>query len=122
MRRVACPIVRQGGRVLAFRHPWAGLQLVKGGIERGERPDRAALRELWEEAGVTGWAPRALGRLRTGGLHWHLFAVRTGPLPWRWTHRCADDGGQDFAFFWHDPARAAGFHPIFRPVLRRLAR
>ncbi|MEM7711475.1 MAG: NUDIX domain-containing protein, partial [Pseudomonadota bacterium] len=95
---MACPVVRRGPEVLAFRHPLAGLQLVKGGIEPGETPAGAALRELAEEAGVTGREARPMGDFRAGGLHWHLLSVRTGPLSDRWIHRCTDDGGHDFEF------------------------
>jgi len=52
----ACAVVlssEQRPRILLFRHPQAGVQLVKGSIERGETPDRAALRELAEESGIS---------------------------------------------------------------------
>ena len=52
-----CPVVLKnaGGiwLILAFRHPIAGCQLVKGTIEAGESAAAAALRELFEESGVT---------------------------------------------------------------------
>jgi len=44
----ACPVVFRDPsmqQILAFEHPSAGLQLVKGGIEPGENPRAAALRE-----------------------------------------------------------------------------
>ncbi|SFI84410.1 NUDIX hydrolase [Jannaschia pohangensis] len=122
-RQVACPILRQGGRVLAFRHPLAGLQLVKGGIEPGETPEAAALRELQEEAGVEGRDPQLFGRCTTvqPGEVWHLVAVTADQLPDRWDHRCSDDGGHDFAFFWHDPAGdTSGFDPRYVRVLKVL--
>ena len=120
MRRVACPVVRRGSEVLAFRHPLADVQLVKGGIEPGERPSDAAIRELAEESGIGGRARPGVDELRAGGLHWHLVTVETGSLPDRWVHRCDDDGGHDFAFFWADIREPGAFHPLFRDVLRRI--
>ncbi len=39
-------------KFLAFRHPQAGKQLVKGTIEAIEKPQDAARRELAEESGI----------------------------------------------------------------------
>lgn len=52
----ACPVVIRGQgaiEILAFEHPLAGLQLVKGTIESGESSRAAALRELREESGLS---------------------------------------------------------------------
>ncbi len=35
-----------------FRHPLAGIQLVKGTVEPSENPADAARRELFEESGL----------------------------------------------------------------------
>ena len=63
--RKACPVVllRTPGRIeiLAFRHPIAGCQLVKGTIEAGETIQTAAERELLEESGIIGTATDYLG-------------------------------------------------------------
>ncbi|WP_460106655.1 NUDIX domain-containing protein [Pseudomonas sp. S3_E04] len=51
----ACPIILSHShppRILLFRHPLAGVQIVKGTIEAGESARQAALRELNEEAGI----------------------------------------------------------------------
>ena len=51
----ACAVVlsrESPPRILLFRHPQAGVQLVKGSIESGETAQQAALRELWEESGL----------------------------------------------------------------------
>ncbi|MFT3757807.1 NUDIX domain-containing protein [Thauera sp.] len=51
----SCPVLlRRDGEVgiLAFQHPIAGFQIVKGSIEEGESPEEAAIRELAEESGV----------------------------------------------------------------------
>ena len=52
----ACPVFLSsipGAHILLFRHPIAGVQLVKGTIEKGETPAETALRELSEESGIT---------------------------------------------------------------------
>lgn len=102
MRAVACPVVTQGAALLVFRHPLAGVQLVKGGIEPGETPADAATRELAEETGAAGQAGRGLGDSTDihPGERWHFTAVTCPALPDHWVHHCADDGGHNFAFFW----------------------
>ena len=46
-------------------------QMPQGGIDRGEKPREAALRELWEETGITAELVQILGK--TGGwLHYDL--------------------------------------------------
>lgn len=52
----SCPVVVRNDddelSVLAFRHPLAGYQLVKGTINDDEEVSAAAVRELVEESGV----------------------------------------------------------------------
>lgn len=105
----ACPVVlrnRDGAaELLAFRHPLAGIQLVKGSIERLESPAEAALRELQEESGIaSGHVLRGLG-VWTSGFQdqvWSFHEVWVSQaLPESWSHLAADDGGQVFSFFWH---------------------
>jgi 8-oxo-dGTP pyrophosphatase MutT (NUDIX family) len=60
----ACAVVIRSPdaiEVLAFEHPLAGFQLVKGTIEGGETPQQAAVRELREEAGFEARAVEDLG-------------------------------------------------------------
>ena len=102
-----CPVVlrtTQGEcEILAFCHPLAGHQFVKGTVKTGETSAAAALRELHEEAGITTHAiTTALGSTDAiqSGERWHFFVVQTDPLPDSWHHQCADDGGQLFGFFW----------------------
>ena len=56
----ACPVVLRSTQgkceILAFCHPLAGHQFVKGTVEAGETPAAAALRELYKEAGITAQA------------------------------------------------------------------
>lgn len=106
---------------MAFHHPLAGLQLVKGGIEPGENPRAAALRELREEAGIAANTPTPLIVLPFEQACWHLIGVQSEPLPDSWTHDCADDGGHRFAFFWQDPKDQSAFVYPFADVLRWVA-
>lgn len=108
----ACPVVLhpEGAplRHLVMEHPAAGLQLVKGAVGAGEDPARAALRELWEEAGVQAGAALPLGQSDEiqPGETWHFTLVRPAvPLRERWRHLSADDGGTRFGFSWM-PIRA----------------
>ena len=106
-----------GLEMLVFRHPLAGMQLVKGTVEAGESPSDAALRELHEEAGVAGVVSAALGHSAeiAEGEVWWFYHCRTGVLPERWVHHTQDGGGLDFAFSWRpitQPA-TADWHPVF---------
>ena len=51
-----CPVLTRSGahgrEILAFVHPTAGHQIVKGTLEEGEALEPAALRELAEESGI----------------------------------------------------------------------
>ena len=125
----ACPIlprIRAGAaEVLAFRHPLAGLQLVKGTVEPGEAPADAAVREMWEEAGIRVRVVRPLGTHQAlPGQAWALFlcAIDT-PLPDGWVHRTEDDGGHDFRFFWQPLTgeSLAQWGPPYAAVLARIA-
>jgi len=118
----ACPVVTRkvdrGRQVLAFAHPSAGDQFVKGTVEVGEHPQDAAARELREESGLlapsvmTELGSRAIG---TGNVVWHFFAWHSSGLPDNWRHEAKDDYGHAFSFFWH-PLRTPlnnDWHPIF---------
>jgi 8-oxo-dGTP pyrophosphatase MutT (NUDIX family) len=108
-------------QILAFEHPTSGVQLVKGRIEPGENARAAALRELQEEAGIANTAIASdLGTWHSGhkGHIWSLLLCTFRPeLPESWTHHCAEDGGYDFRFFWHDLAEEPGEQ--WRPQYRR---
>lgn len=118
----ACPVlVRDSGEleVLAFRHPLAGLQLVKGTIEPGEEPGSAALRELREEAGIENATIAADLGIWTSGYADHVWSFHlcqvAERIPDRWSHHTADDGGHDFEFFWHSLSRkpSSEWHAMF---------
>ena len=103
------PIVlrrRERLKILAFRHPQAGTQLVKGTLEKGEKAEDATLRELAEESGIeNATVVRPLGQLtlREIAQHWRLYQSRVpGQLPDQWSFFTQDDGGHLFDFFWHE--------------------
>ncbi len=52
-------------------HPDGGVQVVAGGIDDGETPEQAAIREAWEEAGLRLQNPVFLGR-----AEYHFRGVR----------------------------------------------
>src|SRR5262245_36228186 len=103
-----CPVVVRlgatGYELLVFRHPTAGVQLVKGAVERAEDPAQAALRELAEESGiVAAEVGRSLGVWDSGHKHqvWAFFEVSVKEaLPGQWKHFTRDGGGQEFVFYW----------------------
>lgn len=113
--------MRPGDRsVLAFAHPRAGHQLVKGTLEPGELPRDAALRELAEEAGIRlAWPLQELGEHMIGRQPWAFVLCATPPLPDTWTHWCRDDGGHLFRLFWQpiDDLAPSHWHPLFHQAL-----
>lgn len=122
----ACPVVirndEAGMQILLFRHPLAGVQLAKGTIEEGERPQVAAERELFEEAGIRLRALKPLGQWQycPESPVWHFWQMDAADrLPQSWTHYCLDDGGHNFEFFWHPldsnypPSNDNQWRPIF---------
>lgn len=121
----ACPVVLRNIEqleILAFRHPLAGLQLVKGSVDPGELTGVAAVRELFEEAGIRGEEIRDLGTWDSAitGHTWAFHECRvTHNLPDAWNHFAADDGGHEFAFFWQPLASEPGeeWHQIFKDAL-----
>jgi 8-oxo-dGTP pyrophosphatase MutT (NUDIX family) len=120
----ACPVVlrrRDEVEILAFIHPLAGRQLVKGTVEPGETVEAAAARELCEEAGIAGTqVTNRLGDAEIdAGQRWHFLRMAVAELPDGWTHHCEDDSGHDFVFFWHPLASEPGsdWHPVFQRAL-----
>lgn len=110
-----CPVVFRDAsmrQILAFEHPREGVQLVKGGIEPGETVRAAALRELQEESGIVETGIAADLGTWDSGHRGHVWSLQLCPFPRRlpetWTHYCADDGGHDLRFFWHDMSKQPG--------------
>lgn len=125
----ACPVVvrdKNGElQILAFRHPLAGLQLVKGSIEDNELAANAALRELFEEAGIeSATVVRDLGVWESGfdKQIWSFHICYTDELPDEWICHTKDDGGHDFAFFWQSLNAIPNddWHPLFKAALNRI--
>lgn len=123
----ACPVVTRltnhGLEVLAFRHPLAGCQLLKGTVENGELPRDAARRELLEESGLVCPVEMAsLGKINVGPerITWHFFTWGSTGLPDCWEHSTEDDDGHTFAFFWHPISVPLGdhWHPIFKEAFQ----
>lgn len=122
----ACPVVlcfTPAPRILLFRHPQAGVQLVKGTLEKGETIGQAALRELAEESGISAATiSDDLGCWESGhqGQVWSFqLCQAVGPLPEQWSHQTLDDHGHRFAFFWAslDQLPYDECHPVFRRAL-----
>ena len=121
--RKACPVVvrrRPDGRrdLLAFEHPLAGKQLVKGGVEPGETDLAAAVRELREESGLVATSARTLVTfdVELPPQTWAAVICEVETIPEGWTFHCPDDGGHDFRFFWQplDEAPNEEWGPTFR--------
>ena len=125
MHKVAPIVLRRSEvlEILAFRHPKAGTQLVKGTWEEGESAEKASLRELAEESGIMNASvDRELGQLpfRRIRQHWHFYLCQVpDQLPDRWTFFTQDGGGHLFDFFWHELNRPPGhgWHADFRRAL-----
>lgn len=123
----ACPVVKRRidgvAHILAFRHPLAGNQIIKGRIESDEGVAQAALRELREESGVIARADRHLGSVAMSpDEKWHFILCRTDALPDEWSFQTEDDGGHEFQFFWHPLSTVppSDWDPPFRAALRFL--
>lgn len=103
----ACPVVVRNRKgqldILAFLHPIAGKQLVKGTIEPDETLKLACERELFEESGLELEAETFIGALEIGEqrISWGFYLMRdNNMLQETWSHFTADDGGLLFSFFW----------------------
>ena len=126
----ACPVVTRTTdrrlEVLAFIHPLAGRQFVKGTIEKGETPSDAAKRELFEESGLLCPDPmEPLGRapISPDQSPWHFYRWHSTGLLDTWSHATKDDHGHIFTFFWHpiDLSLDESWHPTFHEAFCFLA-
>ena len=101
--------------ILVFEHPLAGVQLVKGTIEPGERPELAAVRELAEESGLIDvtktvfWGKQTYADI---GQSWYFYRCHfDDELPDKWEFFTADDNGHLFKFYWQ-PLEAKIDNPL----------
>ncbi|EPF87708.1 DNA mismatch repair protein MutT [Acinetobacter gyllenbergii] len=126
MKKVVPVILRhsnQGREILAFHHPLAGTQLVKGTIEHDEQYEQAAIRELFEESGLIAQPnPKFIGDLilNVNQQNWYFYLCEvTCELAETWHHHCQDGGGLDFKFFWYplDQQPDDHWHETFREAL-----
>lgn len=111
-------VTDESSRILLCRiapgYPAAGLwTLPGGGVDHGEHPDDAVLRELREETGLTGTRERVVGvwsaliekpELRPGPLHWIAILYRVTVAPGEL--RLEVDGSTETAA-WFAPDEAA---------------
>lgn len=126
LRQVACPVALHPDgaplRIPVLKHPAERYQLVKGGIEAGEAPERAAARELFEESGLETRSAIFLAASQDlyPGEIWHFSLCRVAPpVRDRWQHFCKDDGGHLLQYHWHglnDPPPQQ-MHPTFVAAL-----
>ncbi|MDW3685348.1 NUDIX domain-containing protein [Cupriavidus sp. CV2] len=126
----ACPIVLRSRHgivhILAFKHPAAGYQLVKGTIEQGESPPEAAIRELCEESGICDAHVVSDLGLWNASYQEQIWSFQlcesVAKLRDEWTFETSDDGGHMFEFYWHPLQRdlPEQCHPLFQSALREI--
>ena len=126
MKKVVPVVLRHknhGVEILAFHHPLAGTQLIKGTIEQDEQYEQAAIRELFEESGLIAQPnPKFMGNLilsvNQQNWYFYLCEVKRG-LAETWHHHCQDGGGLDFRFFWYclDQQPDDHWHGTFKEAL-----
>jgi 8-oxo-dGTP pyrophosphatase MutT (NUDIX family) len=87
-----------------FRHPLAGIQLVKGTVKASENPADAARRELFEESGLVSKQLLFFIGKNTRmvcGQIWYFYHLDLLYKRNQWIHFAPDDGGIELQFFWH---------------------
>ncbi|MEF1249124.1 NUDIX hydrolase [Vibrio owensii] len=123
-----CPLVlrKQNREILLFKHPLAGVQLVKGTVELFDCDFfSAAKRELAEESGIELVNHTTyLGAWESGfqEQRWHFVLCECEVLPEHWVFHTQDDGGHDFEFFWHEVTKdiSSRAHPVFQRALEQV--
>jgi len=120
---VACLIRENNGekQILSFVHPppLNDYQIPKGTVEKGENLEIAALRELYEESGISNCEiEKYLGSfelITEGGTNrelplekqiWHVYTIKANePLSDSWEHIVSGKGidkGLVYKYFWHN--------------------
>lgn len=126
-----CPVVLRcvddSRELLLFKHPLAGVQLVKGTLESSDKSlESSALRELEEESGISNVsATKYLGRWESGYQNqlWHFVLCGIEEkLPDDWSFYTQDDGGHEFSFFWHKVGEPLNFecHSVFIRAIKQI--
>jgi len=111
--------------VLAFKHPLAGKQIVKGTIEPNESLENACIRELAEESGLKAKVLSSLSIWESGyeGQIWGfcLMKLSTG-APNEFNHFTRDDGGHTFEFFWQPLGGElnSNWHSLFKGAIAHI--
>jgi 8-oxo-dGTP diphosphatase len=91
-REVAVNYITRNDEILILEgHPWGGIQVVAGGIDDGETPAQAAIREALEEAGLRLEQPTFLGT-----QEWHAKSGDTEFHEFRHYHQFAITEPRDF--------------------------
>lgn len=126
-----CPVVLRevwsSQEILVFRHPQAGVQLIKGTLEAGESIPECALRELNEESGichVNNCKYLGVWESLYENQQWHFVLCEVNRLPESWSHITEDDGGHKFEFFWHSLhcPPTDDWHKVFSDALSEIRR
>ncbi|MCO7224227.1 NUDIX domain-containing protein [Pleionea sp. CnH1-48] len=118
----ACPVILRKldgeTQVLAFTHPLAGNQLIKGTVELEESLEQACKRELKEESGIAAHPIMDLGTWNSNYQDqvWGFCLMKPNDhLPDSWSFFTEDDGGHLFQYFWQ-PLHGEldnNWHPLF---------
>lgn len=66
---------------IAYRPEKGGFFIPGGGVEEGETPEQAAIRELHEETGLHGTVQRKLATVYNRGRYEHYFLVEASGIP-----------------------------------------
>lgn len=70
-------------QILVFRHPLAGIQIVKGTVELNEHLETAALRELFEESGIENAVIQKFMGIhypQQVGPHWYVYLCQVNEV------------------------------------------
>ena len=127
-----CPVILRTNtlrqiEILVFQHPVAGIQIVKGTLEMQEPILDAAIRELFEESGISRKIEHCtyIGHSQIASIPWHFIAINIQDLNFaeQWQYQTLDDYGHVFSFFWLPVPRLLALeqdqiHPKYLDAIR----